>query len=220
MNTIEKIVAESRTQKEAVAKITALRDAVAEHVTTIPSEIEISQAVKDLKNGRTTVIATDVVGIILAAEKKRNLARTKESLEKRSPADLLQKAVDDLDKNLNDWFEKAKADPFYQLSWGGKAFELAASRKTYLEIRHDMDRGGWTKARWEAVLAGISKEVLSMASQSGSSRSSSKCSNLAEDCLMEAKAKIAKGDDWSISEITWWYKEKEKFDRDWAEVHG
>jgi hypothetical protein len=218
MNTVEKVVAEAKTQKEAVEK---LMNMSANWGGSISRE-ELALMVKDMKNNRESQICRVSMEFLLAKEREHNRARQAERLARSRPEDKIAKAIADLDEKLAKWFDEAKKDPFYQLSWGGKAYELAARRKAYLEIQLDMKAiaerdGELTKKHWDDELKEVAREATSMARSVNSSRSTSRCSNLAEDCLMAAKAAIASGDDWVIGEITWWFKEKEEFDREGAE---
>lgn len=221
MNTVEKIVAKSKTQKAAVEKIMGLATNVSANV----GEMEVAQMVKDLKNGNDTFVSVSCLNAILAAEKLYNLHRTREWLERSKPLDTIAKTIAELDASLAEFFEAAKADPYYRLSWSGSAFEMAAKRKVYLEVQHYLqhylqaqtDSGTAGPEAWAEVVKEMAVQAMRMASCAGASRSTSQVSNVAEDCLMRAYANIARGDDSTVERIGYWFAEKAKFDREWAE---
>jgi hypothetical protein len=134
----------------------------------------------------------------------------REMIAKNSPMALIDHAIAQMKADLDAWFEEAKADPFYKLSWGGTAMQKAACWKAYREIKHYMIGSGTEEApaaldleRWNNILAHISKEAMRMASSPAAS--SSAMSNVAENCYMKALADIARTDysDRYIGEISW-----------------
>jgi hypothetical protein len=213
MNTIEKIIAESKTQKQAVEKITA-KAAIWE--ATNYDEMDFYKMVKDMKKAGELPMGPSLncLGYLLTQQKAYNRRRDQVWLTENHPKDTINKAITRLDEKLAKWFEEAKTDSFYKLSWGSDAFKWAATRKAYLELQHWMngvDHGASLDAqKWEMIIKKVVRETLGMAR--GGSRSTSACSNLADDYLMAAKASIANGDDWEISAISYWFDKKAKYD--------
>jgi hypothetical protein len=206
MNTIEKIIAESKTQKAAAEKIWNLAHKYGYY------SLDAALMVKEVKKGST--FSKNLVNDFLAAEKRYNRKQDQEWLENNKPLDTIAKAISDLDEHLTAWFEEAKKDPFYHFSWGDKTFQWAATRKAYLELQRWMkgadDGASLDAQKWEMIIKEITEEVLNMAR--GGSRSTSACSNLANDCLMAARASIVNGNDWEISAIGYWFSKKTKYD--------
>ena len=208
MNTIERIIAKSKTQKAAAEEILALATKLGQPIA------DPTKYVKEFKHG--SPYTNQITDSLLRLEKIYNREQTRQWLNRKQPMDMLNKAVEKQEKNLAEWFDKAKADPFHQLSWGGTAFQGAAKLKVLKEIEDHLI-GNVNQERWDAIMESLRKDVLRMASSMNNSRSTSQTSNLAEDCLMAAKAEIL-DHNWGVtSEIEYWFREKAKLEAEETE---
>jgi len=218
MNSIDQIISQNDTQKKAVAEIIKLRDRVGAKV----AEVEIQQMVKDLKNNRTTHVALDTRVELLRSEKAWNRARTLEYLQKRTPWNMIDKAIADCQEQLDKWATDFKDNPHYALSWGGDAFKNAAKWRVLYDIKRWMIGQGTeeqpdvlTRERWDNIVDHIRNEALSMASLVDNSRSTSQTSNLMDDCVMGIEADMVRSSSWSvIGEINHWFKEMAKLEQE------
>jgi len=207
MNTIEQIIA-SKTIKQAAERILALATKVGQPMA------DPAKYVKEFKHG--SPYANQITDSLLRLEKIYNREQTRQWLERKQPMDMLNRAIEKQEKDLAEWFDKAKADPFHQLSWGGAAFQCAAKLKVLKEVEDHLN-GNVNQERWDAIMESLRKDVLRMASSMNNSRSTSQTSNLAEDCLMAAKAEIL-DHNWGVtSEIEYWFKERAKLEAEETE---
>jgi len=152
--------------------------------------------------------AIEVKLVLNLREEDRQQRMLDEYLEKRHPLNTLNGAIESLQDELNKYFDKAKADPFYNLSWGLGAFEAAAKHKVYRGLLYYFESDP-TEDRWNAILAETRKEALQKASSP--QRSTSPTSNLADQCEMKALANIVAGHDFTIGEIKYWFSERAKY---------
>lgn len=201
VNYVQKEIDKGKLVRDQVANVIALAE---------KNEVRLNAddakfLIKGLKNGHQH--ALNLASRINREETIRRLHQQIEYLDAHRPLKTLEKAIQDTENALNEWFEKAKADPFYQFRWADKAVEKAAALHIYKGI-HFHFRDHETEECWNEIMEEIRTEAISKASYPASSTSPT--SNFAETMEMKVLATIAKGDDFNLSRIDFWFRENKK----------
>ncbi len=213
MNTIEKIIAESKTQKEAGEKIRIL-------ATKYGIILADSDFVKNYKKGAAWAFtATEQ---FLKAEAEYNRKQTIKYLANHLPLNTIDEAVADLDSGIAEWTDKVKESPEYYLSWGEGAFRDAAKRQVLLVIRHWLNRtddlvGTYDDPNfWPEIEKHITKQAINFASSMPSSTSYT--SNLMASRMIEAWAEAARPSFSTFGRIAHWFATKTEIRATMAEI--
>jgi hypothetical protein len=212
MNTIDKIIRDSKTQKQAAEMFQKLSEKLGEPV----NAADALYLIRGYKIGkRDCLTAAD---FLLKKEAKYDRELMKARLQEYHPTVIISKAIEGCDKDLRDWAEEFLKDPFYKLSWGDAIVKTAAKRFLYLEIQSYLNNQTYADLStafplWEEIQEHIKGQALRMAATPASS--TSKISNFAEECKMAAYAEACRGymGDSVCSEISYWFREKAKYEK-------
>jgi len=177
-------------------------------------EPEARRLVKGIADGDADAKAIEAR--IDREEAIRRLHATIEHLEAKRPMAILDGVIDGIKAKLDEWFGKAKADPYYSFAWGNDAVKMAAKLKVYGRIRL-MFQDYETIEAWKDIMDEVTNEALRMASSPP--RSTSPMSNVVETYETEVLADIARGQDYNLREISFWFAQKAEVERVVSELN-
>lgn len=185
------------------------------------SDIDANLVVKSLRDGNALsyeakVKAEALVQRIDREEAIRRLHATIEHLEAKRPMAILDGVIDGIKAKLDEWFGKAKADPYYSFAWGNDAVKMAAKLKVYGRIRL-MFQDYETIEAWKDIMDEVTNEALRLAASPP--RSTSPMSNVVETYETEVLAEVARGQDFNLREISFWFAQKAEVERVVSELN-
>jgi hypothetical protein len=163
--------------------------------------------------------AVDIADTVKEKEKLLHREYKRNWLTEHNPLSTIVKSIEDCDKSIKSWAEEFVMDPFNKLSWGDSIVRIAARREIYLEIKRWLNNQYYssttaeTRPAWDEIKQHMREQAIAMASSPASS--TSPMSNFTENCKMAAYANVSRGfaGDSVCSEITYWFQEKERYDR-------
>jgi len=169
MNSIEKIISESKTQKEAADKISKL----AEKVGYVPlsNEENARPFVKAYKQQNSGAMA--IAESLLEKEAEYNRNQTLIYLAERMPLDIIDEEIKSLMDWIAEWADKVKESPEHYLSWGEGAFKDAAKAKVLQTVRGWLNQPeNWDDPGfWSEMEKHMTKQAIGLASSIPSSTS-------------------------------------------------
>lgn len=139
-----------------------------------------------------------------------------ERLEAEGPMAIMGRIIGEVKADLDEWFEKAKSDPYCSFAWGNEAVKAAARLKVYGRIRLMLE-GSETAEGWEDVLDEVREDALRKASSPP--RSTSPMSNVVEGYETEVMAEVARGQDSKVRWVSFWFARKAEVERVVSELN-
>jgi len=198
-NYVQEAIDKGKLVRDQVANVKALVEKTGESI----SDDDAKWFVSAYKKGNTTAVAT--AEIINQKEAERLRQQELEWLENERPLAILDKAINKLQADIDEWAEDVKKDPFYKLDWSTGTFKTAAKLQVYRHIRRWLENHE-TQEGWAEIEGEISDRALSGASSPRQSTSTP--SNYAHLCETEAWANAARRSfsDSTIGSIKYWFR--------------